>query len=179
MNTNRSSHQESILKICICAIFTALICVGTFISIPLPFGYFNLGDIVILLCAWSISPVYAAIASAMGAGLADLLMGFTLYVPATVVIKALMAVCASLTFKTFKKAFASKKADILSRIISSVCAELIMVIGYFSYEYVLYGNGAFASVIGNLLQGVCAITVASAFGKLFEDRISNKLFCKR
>ena len=178
MIKDKSPRSSSILKICFCALFAALICICTFISVPLPFGYFNLGDIMILLCAWSLSPIYGAVAAAAGAGLADALMGFTLYIPATVVIKALMAICAHFTLVLIKKVFASPKTDIPARILSALCAEAIMVIGYFIYEYLLYGKGAVASIPGNLLQGICAITVASAFGNLFESRIGHKLFPK-
>ena len=179
MSEKKQFSANSIKKICFCALFAALICVSTFISVPLPFGYFNLGDIMILLCAWSLSPIAGAIASAAGAGLADLLMGYTLYVPATVVIKALMSVCAFFVFRLMRVASPSGARDLLSRIVSALCAEAIMIAGYFSYEYILYGGGAFASVLGNLLQGTCAVLGASALGRIFRTRVGDKLFSKR
>ena len=179
MSTKKQLSADSIKKICFCALFAALICVSTFISVPLPFGYFNLGDIMILLCAWSLPPVAGAIAAAAGAGLADLLMGYTLYVPATVVIKALMSVCAYFVFRLILGASGSKARDLLSRVVSALCAEAIMVVGYFSYEYILYGGGAFASVLGNLLQAACAILGASALGRIFRTRVGDKLFFKK
>ena len=36
-----------------------------------------------------------------------------------------------------------------------------MVSGYFIYEYILYGNGAFAGIIGNTIQGLSGIVIST------------------
>lgn len=57
-------------------VLAALVCVATMlIQIPIPAtgGYANLGDGVILVCAYLISPLYAVIAAGLGSMLADLL----------------------------------------------------------------------------------------------------------
>ena len=48
----RRQTNNNILSLCLTALFAALICACTFISIPLPFGYFNLGDVAMLLGAY-------------------------------------------------------------------------------------------------------------------------------
>lgn len=74
------------------ALFSALIfCGSQFIQIPLPFGYFNLGDCFIILSAVFIGGPYCVISSAIGSVMADVLSGYTVYVPATLLIKSAMA----------------------------------------------------------------------------------------
>lgn len=171
-----SSTKKLTLRLCFCAVFAALICVCTFISVPLPFGYFNLGDFMLLLCSWSMGPLYGAVAAAVGSGLADLLMGYTVYIPATVVIKALMAICAHFIFRLFKRLITKPSLDFISRAISAVAAETVMILGYFAYDFCFfYGIGAAASIPGNILQGVCAVIGGVAFGRFFEKNIGKKL----
>ncbi|MDR0426815.1 MAG: ECF transporter S component [Clostridiales bacterium] len=74
--------------------FTALTFVVTlFLNIPAAFilgagGNINLGDAVILAAASVLGPFGGAAAGALGAGLADVVGGYIVYAPATVLIKA-------------------------------------------------------------------------------------------
>ena len=69
----------------LCAVLTSVV------KIPSPMGgYFNLGDCGVLLSAWLLGPAWGAAAAGLGSALSDLL-GYPLYAPATLVIKALMA----------------------------------------------------------------------------------------
>ena len=70
------------------------------IRIPSPMGgYLNLGDCAVLLSAWLLGPAAGAAAAGLGSALADLL-GYPLYAPATLVIKALMAAAAGGIFSS-------------------------------------------------------------------------------
>ena len=79
----------------------ALTCIATMvIKIPSPLnGYLNLGDCVVLLAGWMLSPVYGFLAAGVGSALADLFSGYVVYAPATFVIKGLMALVAYYGFK--------------------------------------------------------------------------------
>ena len=59
----------------------ALICVATMvIKIPSPLnGYINLGDCIVLLSGWLLSPVYGFMAAGLGSALADLFAGYVTY----------------------------------------------------------------------------------------------------
>lgn len=153
------SKYSASKKIAFSAIFAALCCVATFIQVPLPFGYFNLGDIFVFVSAWMLGPLFGALAAGIGSALTDLILGYSAYIPATFVIKALMAVCAYFIYELLKKVIKSKKLDAVCRASSAVVGECIMVGGYFLYEaFVLgYGAGALASVGGNCLQGLAGI----------------------
>ncbi len=159
MNNSTKKKKISSKNIAFTAMFAALCCVSTFIAVPLPFGYFNLGDIFVLISAWTLGPVFGAIAAGVGTALADILMSYVVYAPATFIIKAAVAVTAALLFKSFKKPNSIKKKYIFPRIISAIAGEAIMVCGYFLYEaFVLgYGMGALASVTGNCLQAVSGV----------------------
>ena len=60
-------------KIVIAALLAALTCVATMIiKIPSPLkGYLNLGDCIVLLAGWMLSPVHGFLAAGLGSALAD------------------------------------------------------------------------------------------------------------
>ena len=102
-----------IKKIVLTALIAALVYVATsIITIPSPLkGYLNLGDGFVLLCGFMLSPVYGFLAAGIGSALADLLLGYATYAPATFLIKGMMALVAYVMFRVLKKAlkFVTKK----------------------------------------------------------------------
>ena len=150
---------DKLVRLVLAALFAAFSCVATMmIQIPIPAtnGYINLGDGAVLLGAFMLGPVYGALAGGLGSALADLLLGYASYAPGTFLIKAVMALCASLTLRVMKKKpFAGSVAG-------GITGELIMVFGYFAYESTLlgYGLSAAASVPANALQGVGGLIVS-------------------
>ena len=170
-------HSISVRSLCLAALFAALSCIGTFISVPLPIGYFNLGDIFVLSGAFLLGAPFGAVAAGVGSALADIFMGFVIYAPATFVIKALVAACAALLFAFFKRVVKGKKTLMALWLVSTVVAECIMVGGYFLYESLIlgYGFGALASVFGNCLQGVCGSVGAFVLCGLLKKRMRTDL----
>ncbi len=150
--------KNQVKKLTTCGIFSAIICVvTTFVAVPAPaIGNINLGDIFILCSAWLLGP-YGAVASGIGAGLADLFSGFAIYAPATFIIKATMALACYYIFKALNRLM---NFDLPARVTSALIAELIMVLGYFSYECIIYDfTSAVAAIPFNLIQGsVCFVT---------------------
>ncbi len=137
------------------AVLAALSCVATMVvQIPSPMnGYVNLGDCFVLLSGWLLGAWWGAAAGGIGSMLADVLLGYGLYAPGTLVIKGVMALTAALLFKAFGKSTAGA-------VVSGIAAEAVMVAGYFGYAAVLLGNGlgAAASIPGNLAQGAVGLT---------------------
>ena len=86
-------------------LFAALTMLLTLVHIPIPGGaggYIHLGDAVIfaacIIIGWRAVP-----AAAVGSALADLILGYMWYVPATFIIKAVMAgIAVLITVKTKK-----------------------------------------------------------------------------
>lgn len=151
-------------KIVFSALFAGIIFVATFVFIvPLPYGYFNCGDIFVLLSGWLLGPLYGGLASGIGSCLADVISGFALYAPVTFIVKFLVSLSAWFMQSILKKLIKNKKFDFFCRIISAIISEMIMVIGYFIYESFLYGlTGGVLSIVGNLMQALIG-AVAGAF----------------
>ncbi len=134
------------------ALLTALTCVTTMaVKIPSPLnGYLNLGDAAVLLAAFLLPPAYGCFAAGVGSALADLFSGYALYAPATLVIKALMAL---IVFAVAKLLF-SKKMRTAKRIVGALLAEIWMVLGYYIFEGFLYGFAAsLVNIPANAVQG--------------------------
>ncbi len=140
-------------KIVIASLIAALACVATMIiKIPTPLkGYINLGDSIVLVAGWMLSPAYAFLAAGLGSALADVFSGYASYAPATFVIKGLMALIALYGFRLLNK----RLGNAPSKIISGFFAEVIMVVGYFVFEGFLYGFApSMVNIPANAIQGI-------------------------
>lgn len=144
-------------KLVTSALFAALIFISTlFFTVKLPNGYANLGDCFIIIAACLLGGKYGAAASGIGAALADIMLGYQSYAPATFVIKALMAIIAALIYHAL-----NNRSNILAVTAAALCAEVVMTGGYFIFECFLYGfSGAFLSVFGNSMQGIVNLIAA-------------------
>lgn len=164
---SNSTQNNTTQRIVMAALLAALTCVATMIiKIPSPLkGYLNLGDCVVLLAGWMLSPTYGFLAAGLGSALADTFSGYVTYVPATFVIKGLMALTAFYGFKLLH----SKLGNISSRIISGIVAEVVMVAGYFIFEGFLYGFGpSLVNIPANVIQGIAGLIIGTILVKVFE-----------
>ena len=162
-NTQKNLTRRLVLS----ALLAALTCVATMlIKVPSPLkGYLNLGDGIVLLCAWLLSPVYGFLAAGIGSGLADLFAGYAVYVPATFVIKGLMAVVACYGFRFLRKAMGS----IAAMIVAGILAEIVMVLGYYIFEGFLYGFvESLVNIPANAVQGAAGVILGVTLNKIFE-----------
>ena len=157
-------------QIVISAMFAALCCVATMIiKIPSPLkGYLNLGDCIVLLSGFMLSPLYGFLAAGFGSALADLFSGYVVYAPATFIIKGAMALVAFYGFKLLHK----KAGATPSRIISGIVAEILMIMGYFVFEGFMYGFVPSAvNIPANAVQGVAGIILGVILAKIFDKII--------
>ena len=161
------STKNTTRRIVMAAMLAALACVATMIvKIPSPLkGYINLGDCIVLLAGWSLSPLYGFLAAGIGSALADLFSGYGTYVPATFLIKGLMAFIAYLLHKAMR----SKMKPLASWLISGAAAEVWMVAGYLLFEGILYGFvPSLVNVPANAVQGVAGLVLGCVLIKVFE-----------
>lgn len=166
-------------KLAFASLFSALCFVATMlVIIPLPNGYFNAGDVFVLLAGWCLGPLYGGIAAAVGSALADICSGFALYAPATFFIKGATAVIAYYAWFLCKKLVKSERLDVIVRLFAVVLAESVMVLGYFLFESALYGvAGGALALLGNTLQGVCCGAIAlTVCGVLRSIKSVRKIF---
>ena len=157
----RELNKINTKRLCMTALFAAICCAGTFIAVPLPIGYFNVGDLFVLCSGWALSLPVGAAAAASGSMLADILLGYASYAPATLIIKGAVALCAGIFHKILCKRIRHAYPTYL---ISAVLGECLMIGGYYLFEaYLLgFGSGAAASLPGNGMQALCAIVFAPA-----------------
>ena len=154
-------------KIVMAAMLAALACVATMIiTIPSPLkGYLNLGDCIVLVAGWMLSPMYGFLAAGLGSALADLFSGYVTYAPATFVIKGLMALIAFYGYKLLH----NKIGNSPSRIITGILAEIMMILGYFAFEGFLYGFvPSLVNIPANGVQGIAGLIIGVILIKIFE-----------
>jgi uncharacterized membrane protein len=150
--------QNRTKTIVLTALLAALACVATMV-IPIPSptgGYLNPGDAVVLLGAYLLGPLYGAVAAGVGSMLADLLAGYALYAPATLVIKAAMALLAALLYRRLKRSTGGV-------LLCGFVGELPMVAGYWLYDaFLLHSfSGSLAGVPSNLAQAAFGIAAST------------------
>lgn len=152
-------------RIVLSAMLAALVCVATMlIQIPTPMkGYVNLGDCIVLLAGWLLSPVYGFLAAGFGSAMADMFSGYVVYAPATFVIKGAMALLAWV-FRHRMRAHATA-----SHLLGGALAELWMVIGYFLFEGFLYGfSASVLNVPANAIQGAVGLSLGLILARIFK-----------
>ena len=149
-------------RLCQCAIFAAVIYVFTaYLHVPSFNGYTHIGDGFLYLAASLLPTGYAAAAGAVGAGLADLLSGYSIWAPATLVIKALTACF-----------FTSRAPSFLCRrnLWALLPAAALCGAGYYLYECAITGNFAAptAGIPGYLIQSALSSLVYLALGRALD-----------
>ncbi|MBP8639787.1 MAG: ECF transporter S component [Oscillospiraceae bacterium] len=168
-------RNDKIKKLVWAALFMALTTIATMIiQVPIGVGYGNAGDTLVILSAFILGSPWGALAAGLGSALADLLSGFVIYAPATLIIKALMALAAGAILRSAKKKNALSMA-----VLGSIAAEIIMIAGYFAYDAIVmgYGLGALANIPGNCIQGaINAVAGTSLFYALLRIPYVKKNF---
>ena len=156
-------------------IFGALICVLTMvIQIPIPAtgGYINIGDLAVMITGLLFGPVIGGIAGGVGSMLADLLSGYVIYAPATLIIKGLEGFVIGIIANPRKN---YKKLTYRDPI-AVVVGGFIIVSGYFIYESLLYGPAvALVEIPGNIFQFIFGAIFAIIFAMTVRRRIIDAL----
>ena len=153
--------NSNLKKIIMTALFAALACVATMsIRIPTPGtgGYIHPGDAIVILAGIILGPVYGMLAGGIGSALSDLIGGYFVYVPITLVIKGLVALVAGLIYQ---KMCRYGKNRYLAVILGGITDIVFVAGGYFICEFFLYGSGAAASIPANIIQGVGGLIISA------------------
>ena len=152
---------------CITAVMTALTFVVTaYLHIPTNNGYVHIGDGIIYIAACLLPTPYAVFVGAGGALLADVLTGYAIWAPASVLIKAV-----TVPFFSAK----NKKIITLRNSLALFPAAVICAGGYYLYEALIYGNflAPLAGIPASLTQSV-ASAVFFAVAGLSVDKMKFK-----
>ena len=163
--------MKKLKKLCLCAMLAAITCVATMISLPVGVnGYIHVGDSIVLSCAYLLGPVLGSICAAVGSALADLLLGYAYYAPATFIIKLLDALAAGGIFLLLTKK--QKGSDILALSLAGIVGGAIMIFGYFAYSLWMLGDGlsaALTSIPLNSLQALAGIVLSTIIYKVIKS----------
>lgn len=114
------------------SLYTALVLIATIVLqvyTPATRGYFNLGEVAIYTVAALTSPLMAGIAGGVGSALADLVTGYGIFAPGTLVIKFTEGFVASLLISSFRKRLSLPRARVASAIMGVLLGALIAGLG--------------------------------------------------
>ena len=153
---NNTRHHLTLM--CLSGLFSALVFVVTaYLHIPTYNGYVHFGDGFIFLSACILPMPYSLLVGAVGALLADLLTGYAIWAPGSVIIKTLIALL-----------FTCKSEKILSvrNILMILPSAFITILGYYFYEAMITANFIvpLAGMIGSAIQSVASGAVFIALG---------------
>ena len=149
-------------RICLTALMATIIYVFTaYIHVPSHTGYTHVGDGFLYLAASLLPAPFAAAAGAIGAGLADLLSGYGIWAPGTVIIKVLTAFC-----------FTSRREKLVNKrnVLGILPALVLCVGGYYLYEALITGNftAPALGIPGYLTQVALSSVVYLALGSALD-----------
>lgn len=163
--------KPNIIKLIMSALFAALTCIFTMLPIGIPSltqGYIHFGDCFVLLSGWYLGP-YGVLAAGIGSMLTDILGGYLIYAPATLIIKMIVALIATSVLKISQKDGGIKFA---LRLLGGIVAEVFMAIGYFIYSATVMGYGWAGSAVeipNNLVQGGVGIVAAIILAQIIDS----------
>ena len=162
------------MMVCIIMVSIALF------RIPIPFtqGYVNLSDAMVFMAVIILGWKYGALAAGMGSLLGDLLSGFPMWAPWSLVIKAGMAIIFGLIIRSV-----SEGRDVTERrfltvtILGMFLGGLFMTAGYYFAEGIMYGNWVVAllGVPWNIGQFALGTVLAVVLGRALAKTSLNRL----
>ena len=181
---------NNVLRLTTAAVATALVFLFTFlIRVPIAVLRLKLCDLCALLPQDFAEPSLillqprgplALLVGAIGEGLADVAGGYFQYAPATVLIKALIAL--PVFWNARKERAESRDVDGRHRILTartflwSLVSIPVTPGGYFLVDYLLSGAYAFAALWSNGVQAVGSILVFAVLALAFEkSRLEQRL----
>ncbi|NLW15246.1 MAG: ECF transporter S component [Erysipelothrix sp.] len=153
--TNKSYGSKKTQTVVLMALYAALVATVTlFTSVHYSAGgYFNLGDIVVMLLGALVPVQQALVAVSIGSMVADILAGAIHYSVFTGIIKAGMVLCIYMFRKTL-----TKKTYFIPFILGS----LIMLVGYGLVDgFILGGYSFVVSVSLNSVQALVGAVVTT------------------
>ncbi|RLL43992.1 ECF transporter S component [Oceanobacillus piezotolerans] len=163
---NTQSHlssRQKTLDLIITSMLIALVFVSTvFLNIRLPIasngGLVHLGTAMLFIASILFGPKKGALAGAIGMGLFDMVGGWVLWAPITIVARGLQG------YIVGRIAWLNghKGNSIVLNLVATIVSIPFMIAVYYIGESILYGNwiAPLASIPGDLVQNVLGIIIA-------------------
>jgi uncharacterized membrane protein len=144
----RPTGKNSAVNLALLAIMTALTAVMT-LSLRIPYpgtgGYFNFGDIMVMLGGLLLGPVGGFFVGGVGSAIADII-GFPLFAPLTLIVKGFEGMAVGYLGSRAREHVRLNVRDVIAVLVGAV----IMLIGYFIGEVFFLEVGV-AVAIGELV----------------------------
>jgi len=167
----RPSHPNTTLYISLLAVLTALTTVATIVLIvpfPTTAGYFNLGDVLVMLSGFLLGPLGGFIAGGGGSAIADLIVA-PQYAPITLIAKGLEGMFVGLlSAKTFKETRVG-----LWDVVGVILASVVMMLGYLLGEIYLLEYSFGAALAELIAVNSIQVTVGSIVTLMIGPGIRN------
>ena len=131
------AKTSSTFTVTVTAVFTALVCAATIIFsmyVPSTEGFFNIGESMVFLSALLFGPFVGAFAGGVGSMIADLLLGYPHYAPATLIIKACEGYVVGFLQKNNPRLVSKTHWKIFTSILGLVAGVLLAVVGSIYYS---------------------------------------------
>ncbi|MBN2229311.1 MAG: ECF transporter S component [Candidatus Thorarchaeota archaeon] len=164
-------HPNSTIYLSLLAILTALTTVATivlFVPFPTTSGYFNLGDVLVMISGLLLGPVGGFIAGGGGSAIADLILAPP-YAPITLIAKGLEGMIVGLFSSRVSKMTKFSLLDVAGVFLAS-CA---MLLGYLVGEVFILGysfGAAFAELVTiNSIQVIVGSIVTLSIGPILRS----------
>lgn len=153
--------------IALAVVFTAMVAAATMVLsvyFPLTRGYFNLGETMVYLAALVGGPFVGAFAGGVGSAIADIVLGYTVFAPGTLVIKAAEGAVAALLYRRLRR-INFPNALLLSAVMVGVYFGILVSVGIFLMsglvEITPYGGETFTVLVSPLTWVVLALLGAA------------------
>ena len=158
----------SVTTLAVIAVMVAVVAVLTFaVQIPIPAtgGYIHFGDVGVYFAAFAFGPIVGSIAGGLGCAIADILSGYAVWAPLTLVAHGLQG---------FLAGYFGYKRGLMGMIVGWAIGSIALILVYFLGEWFIYGlgfAGALAEVGPNFIQmavgGLIGIPLVLAIRKAY------------
>ena len=142
-----------------------------FIKIPTQYGYIHIADSFILVSS-VLGPFSAFVVGGLGAMLSDIIVGFPMYAPWSLIIHGFQGVVMALVFNKL-----GKKNYVTFFLTALITTFLFVVIGYALAEYAISGTlaAAFATMPLNIVQVLLGSGVGTALYAVYKNFIEKRI----
>jgi uncharacterized membrane protein len=160
-NQSYTKTRTKTFDLVITAILAALIFAATMINIKLPFGQgglIHLGTSMLFIAAILFGPKKGALAGAIGMGLFDILGGWAIWAPITIISRVLQGLIVGKI--AWSKGHRGDNVGL--NILAAVASMPVMMAVYYIGQGIMYNNwiAPLASVPGDIIQNVVGLLIA-------------------
>lgn len=165
-------------RIVMSGMFIALVTASTFINIPYPGsagGLMHLGTLMLFIVALKFGKYYGALAGGVGMFIFDVLGGWMMWAPGTLLVRLLMGYIVGL----ISESKIGQGKIWWKNVLAIIGGGLVMIVGYYLYEAIFltsFGASTF-SIVGNgaqILIGLLSLFIINYIPNPFDEKDNYK-----